>query len=85
MPKDSVFSNEKNTFKYLGEDNINNTSCYHIQWLSIPEHDEADLMKIFRSEINFWINKQDYIPIQYSIAYDFKWAKIPCLNMKNTF
>ena len=70
LPKDSTFLDKKNTFEYMGEETINNNPCYHIRRSIIPENDSTEMMKTIRTEINYWINKQDYIPIQYSIAID---------------
>jgi thiol-disulfide isomerase/thioredoxin len=70
LPKDSAFLDKKNIFEYIGEEIINNISCYHIRKIIIPENDSTEMMKTLRTEINYWINKQDYIPIQYTIAID---------------
>jgi thiol-disulfide isomerase/thioredoxin len=70
LPKDSDFIDKKNIFEYIGEETINNIPCYHIRKSIIPENDSSEMMKTLRTEINYWINKQDYIPIQYSIAID---------------
>ncbi len=67
---DSAFFDKKNTFEYLGEETINNNPCYHIRNNIIPENDSIEMVKTLRTEINYWINKQDYIPVQYSIAID---------------
>ena len=70
LPKDSTFLDQKNTFEYLGEETINNNPCYHIRKNIIPDNDSTEMIKFLREEINYWINKQDYIPVQYSIAID---------------
>jgi thiol-disulfide isomerase/thioredoxin len=70
LPKDSAFLDKKNTFEYMGEETIHNNPCYHIRMSIIPENDSTEMMKTLRTEINYWINKQDYIPIQYSTSID---------------
>lgn len=70
LPKDSAFFDKKNIFEYLGEETINNIPCYHIRKSIIPENDSIEMMKTLRTEINYWVNKYDYIPIQYSTAID---------------
>jgi peroxiredoxin len=70
LPDDSAFADTKNIFEFIGEEIINNISCYHIKMNIIPEKDSTEMMKTIRAENNYWISKQDYIPIQYSIAYD---------------
>lgn len=70
IPKDSAFIDNKHIFEFVGEENINGITCYHIRMNIIPENDSTEMMKTLRAENNYWINKQDFIPIQYSIAYD---------------
>jgi len=70
LPQDSDFLDKKNIFEFEGEETINNIPCYHIKRSIIPENDSTEMMKTLRIEVNYWINKQDYIPIQYSIAMD---------------
>jgi len=70
LQHDSAFFDNKHIFKYVGEEIINGSSCYHIQVNEIPENDSTEMMKIFRIEFHHWIRKMDFIPIQYSIAFD---------------
>jgi len=70
LPKDSAYLDNKYVFEFVGEERINGTTCYHIKMNIIQENDSTEMMKTLRAENNYWINKQDYIPIQYSIAYD---------------
>ncbi|MBK9256721.1 MAG: TlpA family protein disulfide reductase [Saprospiraceae bacterium] len=70
LPHDSTFSDENYIFKYIGEENLNGTLCYHIQLNQIPGDESGDMMKTLRHENHYWINKIDMIPVQYSIAYD---------------
>lgn len=70
LPDDSSFIDNRIEFEYVGEEMINNISCFHVKMNTIPQNDSTDMMKTLRIENNFWISKQDYIPIQYSIAYD---------------
>jgi peroxiredoxin len=72
LPKDSAFIDKKHIFKYIGEDTINKNPCYHVEMNIVPENDSTNMIKILRKEINFWINKQDYIPIQYTISVDLE-------------
>jgi hypothetical protein len=70
LPADSAIIDNKNVFEYVGEEIINNISCFHVKMNTIPENDSTEMIKALKIERNFWISKQDYIPIQYSIAYD---------------
>lgn len=70
LPDDSAFVDYKYSLEYLGEEVINDISCYHVKMNIIPKNDSTNMLKTLRRENNFWINKQDYIPIQYTIAYD---------------
>ena len=56
----------------LSETQLDGKSCYLVDILG-PVDDEPDTifgMQTIRYEINLWINKEDYLPLQYSIAYD---------------
>ena len=70
LPNDSAYFDNKHIFEFLGEKIINGIPCYHVKMNIIPENDSTEMMKTLRAENNYWISKQDYIPIQYSIAYD---------------
>ncbi len=68
-----IIFNEKNIkfiFKYISEEKINNHNCYHIQVNRIPHDSPDDDMRILHEEFQFWINKEDMIPVQYSVAFD---------------
>ena len=56
----------------LSETRLDGKPCYLVDILG-PADDEPDTifgMQTLRYEINLWIDKKDYLPIQYSIAYD---------------
>ena len=56
----------------LSETQLDGKSCYLVDILG-PVDDEPDTiygMRDLRYEINLWIDKKDYLPIQYSIAFD---------------
>ena len=67
---DSDFIDNKHVFKFIGEENLNGSLCYHIQVNEIPENDSTEAMKTLRQEFQYWIKKEDLIPIQYSISFD---------------
>ena len=70
MPDDSTFMDTTCSFRLLGEEMINGTSCYRIQVNEAAENDPEDAMQVTRIEFHFWINKEDFLPIQYSTAID---------------
>ena len=70
LPGDSAFLYHTHIFKFIEEENLNNTPCYHIQVNEIPENDSTEMIKFLRNEYHYLIKKADFIPIQYSIAYD---------------
>ena len=70
LPQESDFLDKKNIFEFMGEETINDILCYHIKRSIIPENDSTEMIKTLRKEVNYWINKQDYFPVQYSIAMD---------------
>ena len=56
----------------LSETKLDEKTCYLVDILG-PVDDEPDTifgMQTIRYEINLWIDKKDYLPIQYSIAFD---------------
>ena len=61
------------TYSYsLSETRLDGKPCYLVDILG-PVDDEPDTvfgMQTLRYEINLWIDKKDYLPIQYSIAFD---------------
>lgn len=70
LPKDSAYFDDDHIFELLGEKTINGIPCYHIKMNIIPTNDSTTMFKTLRAEKNYWISKRDYIPIQYSLAYD---------------
>lgn len=74
LQHDSDFINNKHVFKFIGEENLKGTLCYHIQVNKIHENNNAMEMKTLREEYHYWINKEDMIPIQHSIAFDLNMA-----------
>ena len=63
---DSDFIDKKYSFKFINEEKINDIICYHILENSEPENDSTEPMKMFRIEYHYWINKKDFIPVQFS-------------------
>ncbi len=53
--------------RFIGDEMIGMNRTAHYQY--VPLKDSSDGVQILKSEVNFWINKQDYIPIQYSVYY----------------
>lgn len=55
----------------LSETRLNGKTCYLVDyfWTNL-EPDTIFDMQTIRYEVNLWIAKSDYIPIQYSIAFD---------------
>ena len=56
----------------LSETQLDGKSCYLVDILG-PADEEPDSiygMQTIRYEINLWIDKEDYMPLQYSIAFD---------------
>ena len=70
MLHDSAFLDTTNSFRLLGEEMINGTSCYRVQVNQIAKHDSTDMMQVLRIEYHFWIHKEDFLPYQYSTSID---------------
>lgn len=69
---DSDLINNQIIYKLISEENLNGIQCYHIQVNETPEIDTAEMAQPLRIEYHYWINKTDFIPIQYSTAYDLE-------------
>ena len=69
LPHGADFNENSYIFKYVGEEKINNISCYHIQVNKIPANDSTEAIKKLLNEDHYWITKGDFIPIQYSSIY----------------
>jgi len=70
MPLIASFTDQKHTFKFVGEEAINQSACYHIQMNEMPENKSTEASKTIRIEKHYWIKKEDLIPIQYLTVYD---------------
>lgn len=66
---DSDFSTKSNFFKLVGEENLKNDTCYHIQVNALYNDDISENLRTIKIEYNYWIKKSDFLPIQYSIVY----------------
>ena len=65
-------STDQQTITIVGVENINGFSCYHIKTEIIEgsKEEKNTFVTPLRSEYHYWIDKQDFIPIQFSTAYD---------------
>ena len=57
---------------FLSETRLDGKPCYLVDILDTPDEEPDSVfgMQTLRYEINLWIDKKDYLPIQYSIAFD---------------
>ncbi|MBL0236733.1 MAG: hypothetical protein IPQ02_09015 [Saprospiraceae bacterium] len=53
LPIEYDFTDEKNLFKFIGEENLNNVKCYHIQEKEIPEQDINLPIQTIKIEYHF--------------------------------
>ena len=70
MDDENIF--DKDHSYSLSETQLDGKPCYLVDILG-PADEEPDSiygMQTIRYEINLWIDKEDYMPIQYSIAFD---------------
>lgn len=70
LQHDSDFVNSPNVYKFIGNENLGGTSCYHVRVNLPSEYDSLSQMNNIRIEYNYWISRYDSIPIQYTIEYD---------------
>lgn len=66
LPQDLDLEDRKHFFNFIGEENINNTICYHIQGNETPIDEKDSPISTLKLESHFWISKSELIPIQYS-------------------
>ena len=69
LPDESDFTDDKHNFQFIGEEMIDEFTCYHVKMNIIPENDSTEIMKTIQIENHYWINKSDFTPIQYTITY----------------
>lgn len=70
MDDENIF--DKDHSYSLSETQLDGKPCYLVDILG-PADEEPDSiygMQTIRYEINLWIDKEDYMPLQYSIAFD---------------
>ena len=69
LPNESDLTDDKNSFQLVGEEMINESPCFHVIMNNIPENDSTEMTRTIQIEHHYWINKLDFIPIQYTITY----------------
>lgn len=67
---DTDLIKNSNTYKFVGEEHLNDKLTYHIQINQTPGKGEDPEMRTIRAEYHYWINKSDFVPLQYTILYD---------------
>jgi peroxiredoxin len=70
LPKESAFTDDRYTFIYLGDVALHHGTCYHLRMHKAPKNEPDDFMQVIKQEYDFWISKDDHIPVQYSSAVD---------------
>ncbi len=53
--------------QFIGEEKTGSYTTFHYRY--VPVEDGGGEIPVLKSEFNFWINKQDNIPIRYSVYY----------------
>ena len=69
LPDEKQLADNNYTFA-ISEARLDGKSCHRISILAKMEMDEMFNIVILRYEINLWIDKESFLPLQYSIAYD---------------
>jgi peroxiredoxin len=70
LPKDSFFIDDQYSFSYIGEEYIKGRATYHVRMQEFPEYDRARFSNTLKREVHYWIHQHDFIPVQYTEAYD---------------
>lgn len=69
LPTESDFANNDKTIKFIGEEPLVGSPCYHISMSSIPKSDSTEVHRTIKTENNYWIHKTELIPLKYTITY----------------
>jgi peroxiredoxin len=59
------------TYQLLGQEEVNGFECYHILKLMDTAGQSHPGLRSIRMANQIWINKEDYIPVQYTSEYTF--------------
>nr|WP_294859010.1 TlpA disulfide reductase family protein [uncultured Fluviicola sp.] len=59
---------------FQGEDRVNNWETYHFRVESGV--DTSSMVKVLKSSYDFWINKQDLMPVQYNVYFQVDLAGV---------
>ena len=68
LPKDEQLADSAYSFT-LTETVLGERPCYLVDMLQVP-NEEVMGTRFIRYEVRLWIDKQDYLPMRYTIAYD---------------
>lgn len=68
LPKEEQLDDSAYTFT-LTETMLGERPCYLVDMLQVP-NEEVMGMRFIRYEVRMWIDKRDYMPVRYTIAYD---------------
>ena len=68
LPKEEQLADSAYTFT-LTETVLKERPCYLVDMLQVP-NEEVMGMRFIRYEVRMWIDKQDYLPVRYTMAYD---------------
>ena len=63
---------DKIHIEFIGSEIIDDKSCYHIKAILDPELDSSTIRQYSAGlEYHYWINKEDYLPIQFTIKKNY--------------
>ena len=68
LPNPNNFADKSISFKFIANETLSNTICYHIQMIQYPKYDSTEILHNVETKYEFWINKKDMIPIKYSVS-----------------
>jgi len=67
LPGKFGYNDTGKLIKYIGIEKINNYTCFHIQEIDMRENKPSGGRTPVKTECNYWINIQDFIPVQYAV------------------
>lgn len=70
MKHDSDLIDPAQSFNLSTEVLVNGIACYHVIVTEIPKAKSTESTRDLLYRYEYWINKKDLIPVQYSLAFD---------------
>ena len=76
LPNSLILNLDSVDIQFIGNEIVENIQCYHIKVKTSPDYDKSTIKHLVEKlEYNYWISREDYIPVQFTISRDIKLEK----------